>query len=162
MATNFLWAPGTSNNGLLTSAFNLMTTEMNSLASNGTATSSVGGTSGLFTNSNTAQGILSELFLTLGAIGTAVVAGGGVAGWFLVTPDGSTFENTVSGNALARPADFFIPLPQTTITAGWVYKSAGAVILPTLKFKVFVQNVSGQAMAATGNTIVAAPYAVQY
>ena len=80
MATNFLWAPGTSNNGLLTSAFNLMTTEMNSLASNGTATSSVGGSSGLFTNSNTAQGILAELFLTLGAIGTAVVAGGGVAG----------------------------------------------------------------------------------
>jgi hypothetical protein len=163
MATNFLWYSGSSNNGLLTSAVTLMTTELNSIANAGTAVSSVGGSSGTFTNANIGQGMIADLFLTLGAVGTALSAGANLSGWFLTSPDGgTTFENTVSGAAQARAPDFIIPLPATTITAGWVYKSAGPVMVPALEFKVFVQNNSGQTWASSGNTIKLAPYAMQY
>lgn len=161
--TNFLWNAGTSNTGLLTSATTLLTTEMNSLANNATALSSVGGSSGVFTNSSTAQGMMGEIYLTLGAIGSGLSNGACLPGWFLVSPDGgSTFENVVSGSAMARPPDFVVPLPATTITAGWVYKSASFVMIPALEYKVFVQNLSGQSFAASGNTIKIAPYAISY
>ena len=163
MVSNFLWNAGTSNNGLLASALSLLTTEMNSLATAGTALSSVGGSSGVFTNSNTGQGMVGDVFLTLGAIGTALSAGANLAGWFLTSPDGgTTFENTVSGSAMSRPPDFLIPLPATTITSGWVYKSAGPIMIPALEFKVFIQNNSGQTWASSGNTLKLAPYAMAY
>ena len=163
MATNFLWNAGTSNSGLLVSSVTLMTTELNSLVNAGTAVSSVAGTSGKLTNSNTGQGMIGEVYLTLGAIGTAVSSGGNVAGWFLVSPDsGTTYENTVSGSALPRPPDFIIPVPATTITAGWVYKAAGPIMIPALQFKIFVQNNLGQTLASSANTIKIAPYAMSY
>ena len=163
MTANFLWYPGTSNNGLLVSALTLMTTELNSLASGNSASSSVGGSSGVFTNSNTAQGMVGEIYLTLGAIGSACAAGANAAGWFLVSPDGgSTFENVVSNTALPRPPDFLVALPATTITAGWVYKGISPVMIPSLEFKVYLQNNSGQTWASTANTIKLAPYAMQY
>jgi hypothetical protein len=164
MPTNFLWYSGTaSNNGLLITSYNLMTTEMNSLTSGSTAVSSVNGTSGVFNNSTASQGMIGEVFLTLGAIASAVAAGGNIAGWFLVSPDnGTTYENTVSSAALARPPDLIIPVPATTITAGWVYKGAGPVMIPALPYKVWMQNNLGQTMAASGNIIKLSPYAMQY
>lgn len=163
MATDFLWAAGTSNSGLLTTAVSLQTTELNSIVNGGTALSSVGGTSGVFNNSNMAQGMIADIFLTLGAIASAVVAGGNVAGWFLTSLDGgTTFENTVSAAAMTRPPDFIIPVPATAITAGWVYKAAGPIMVPALQFKVFIQNNLGQTLASSGNTIKIAPYAMQY
>ena len=163
MTSNFLWYPGSSNNGLLTSALTLLSTELNSVATAGTAVSSVGGTSGVFTNSNTAQAMFGDLYLTLGAVGTALSAGANVAGWFLTSYNsGTTFENTVSGSAQPRAPDFTIALPATTITSGWVYKTTGPVLIPTLEFKVFLQNNSGQTFASSGNTLIAALYAAQY
>ena len=123
MTANFLWASGTSNSGLLTSLLSLQTTEMNSLANAGVALSSVGGSSGKFTNSDTAQAVWGDIFLTLGAIGSALSAGANLAGWFLVSPDsGTTYEPTSA--ALSRPPDFIVPLPATTISAGAMYKSS--------------------------------------
>lgn len=163
MSAPFLWQPGTSNNGLLTaSALTLLSTELNSVASAGAAVSSVGGTSGVFSNASTGQAVFADLFLKLGAIASALSSGANLAGWFLTSPDGTTFENVVSGAALARPPDFFIPAPATTISAGSVYRSAGRVILPALKFKVFVQNNLGQTLAASANTLTLAPFALQY
>ena len=105
MTTNFLWNAGTSNSGLLVSSVTLMTTELNSLVNAGTAVSSVAGTSGKLTNSNTGQGM---------------------------------------------------------ITAGWVYKAAGPIMIPALQFKIFVQNNLGQTLASSANTIKIAPYAMSY
>lgn len=157
MSTNFLWYSGTSNNGLLTSALNLLTTELESVTNTSVAVSSVGGSSGVFSNSNTAQGMWADLFLSLGnpGIGSALSAGANLAGWFLTSPDGgTTFEST--SVAPPRSPDFIIPLPATTIGAGAApFKSAGLVLIPALKFKVLVQNNTGQTF---GNGSTTAPF----
>ncbi len=163
--TPFLWGAGASNNGLLQSALTLLSTEMNSLANAGTALSSVGGSSGLFSNSDTGQATQGDVYLTLGAISSALVAGAVVSGWFLPSPDGgTTFDNYVSGAALSRAPDFIVPLPATTITAGWAYKSFGMhkVIVPAYKFKVMIQNNTGQTFASSGNTLILASPTLDY
>jgi hypothetical protein len=164
MPTNFLWGAGTSNNGLLTSAFSLMTTELNSIGSTDTAASTVGGSSGVFTNSNTAQAIWAELYFKFGAaVASALSGGANLAGWFLVSPDGgTTFETTASNAAQPRAPDFIIPFPATTIASGAVYKAQGLVRVSALEFKIFIQNNSGQSFPSSGNTLQMAPVAVQY
>ncbi|HEV2550800.1 MAG TPA: hypothetical protein VGU20_26040 [Stellaceae bacterium] len=164
MPTNFLWDAGTSNNGLLTSAFSLLTTELNSIASTDSALSSVGGSSGVFTNGNTAQAIFAELQFEFGAaVGSALSAGANLAGWFVQSQDGgSTFEATASNAPLPRAPDFIIPLPATTIAIAAIYKAQGLVRVPALQFKVFLLNNSGQPLPSSGNILQIAPVAVQY
>ncbi len=158
-----LWGAGTSNNGLLVSALTALSTELNSLANGNTALSSVGGSSGVFNVSNTGQGMRGDLFLTLGAIGSALSAGAVLTGWFLKSFDGgTTFETSVSNAALAKSPDFFINIPATTISAGSVYATSGTsgVTIPGLPFKLFIQNNSGQTFASSGSTLkIAIPYA---
>ena len=164
MAINFLWANGTSNSGLITPLLSLITTEANSLANNNTCVSTVGGTSGLFSQTNTTQGIWGELFLTLGAIGTSLSSNSpNLSGWFLTTPDsGTTIETPATNASLPRPPDFIIPLPSTTITAGWVFKATELIQVPSLMFKTYIQNNSGQGFSATGNSLKLAVVASQY
>ena len=162
-----LWGAGTSNNGLLQSALTLLSTEsgFNSLANGSAVVSSVGGSSGVFTNANTGQAMRGDVYLTLGAIGSALSAGAVVSGWFLTSLDGgTTFENYVAGAALARAPDFIIPLPATTITAGWVYKSNGlhGVTVPAVPFKVVLQNNTGQTFASSSNTLKLATPTADY
>lgn len=109
MPTNFLeYSGGTG--GFLTSPFNLMTTELNTLTNGSSATSSVGGTSGVFTQSSQGSGIWGFAHFKSGGAVTPT-AGGYIAGWFLYSPDaGSTFEFTVSNTDLPRNPDFIIPL----------------------------------------------------
>jgi|KBSMisStaDraftv2_1062788.scaffolds.fasta_scaffold10708_6 hypothetical protein len=155
MVANFLWKPGTSNDGLTTAAATLMTTELNSLVNNAYAVTSAG-----FTNNDTAQAIWAQLFLTLGAIGTAVQNGGNIAGWFLRSYDGgTTYEQTAAQPG--RSPDFYFPLPATTIAAASVWGSNGLVLLPAVKYKVGVLNTTGQTLASSGNTVRAAPVNMQ-
>jgi hypothetical protein len=160
MVANFLWNPGTSNVGLTASAFTLMadTSELASLTTTSYVVSSVSGTSGVFSNSNSAQAIWAPLFLTLGAIGSALTTGANLAGWFLRSYDGTNFEQ--ASVAPPRPPDFIIPLPATTITGATVWGS-GLVLLPALKYKVGIMNNTGQTLAASGNTLRAAPVNMQ-
>ena len=167
MATNFLWFPGTTNNGLLTSVVSLMTTELESVATAGLAVSSVNGTSGVFTNATTAQGIWAEIFFSVGnpGIGSALTSGACLSGWFLTSLDaGTTFESTSA--APPRGPDFIIPMPATTISAGAPpFKAYSLALLPALQFKVLIQNNTGQTFGNGSTTIPflkAAPVAMQY
>ena len=104
MATNFLWYAGTSNNGLVVPAFNLFTTEMNSLASGSGIVSSVGGSSGVFNNANWGQAMWCELFFFAGAPAITTVSPAALAGWWITSPDGgTTYEPTTT--TPARPPD---------------------------------------------------------
>ena len=167
MVTNFLWYQGTSNNGLLTSAFNLMTTEIESLTTGSVIISSVGGASGVFSATQTGQAIFGDIFFSFGnpGIASALTAGACIAGWFLTSLDGgTTFEITTA--APPRAPDFIIPCPATTIAAGAApFKATGLVRLPALEFKVLIQNNTGQTIG-NGSTTVPylklAPVAMQY
>jgi len=159
-ATPFLWQPGVANNGLYAPALTLMSTELNAVASGSVALSSVGGSSGVFSNSNTGQVIWSPLVLTLGSTAGAFQTGGNLSCWFLQSVDDVTFEGGVA--APPRAPDVVFPLPAAALAATATFLSQGLVRLPALHFKVLCQNNSGQTLNASGNTVVLAPTAVQY
>jgi hypothetical protein len=148
---SFVWNPGTSFSGLLTPQLTLFASDINSIASSGTAQSLVGGSSGFFTSSMTAQAVWGHLFLTIGgSIATAVVSGGNIAGWWMQSPDSATtFETYVSGSPLPRGPDWIIPLSSTVINSGSVYKSAGITLLPPLQFRIQIQNNTGQTLGTS-------------
>ena len=157
MATNFL-----QESGFLVAPFNLMTTELNALASGANAISSVGGTSGVFTQTNFGSGIFGVIHFVAGGAFT-VVAGGYIAGWFLYSPDsGSTFERVTAALDMPRSPDFVIPLATGATTTGDVFQSTGLVRLPWWSTKVYVGNRSGIALSASGHIIQCGPVAVQY
>lgn len=160
MATNFLEAAGT--NGFLATPVTLMTTELNTLANGNSATSSVGGTSGVFTQTNTSNAVWAQVFAT-GTTTITPTAGGYIAGWFLFSPDGgSTFELTVSNTDMPRPPDFIIPLYASALGSTWTVQGSGITRMPWWSFKLFVVNHAGVALAATGNVIKFGAVAVQY
>ena len=158
MSTPFLWDTGTGNNGLLESAVTLLgnTSELASLANGSAVTSSVSGASGVFNNSLTGAAIWGEIAITLGAIGSALSANATLSGWFLRSRDGgSTFDATPP----VKPPDFIIPLPATTISAATDWPAWALTLLPSVPFMVYLVNNSGQALAASGNTLVVGPVA---
>jgi len=168
MPTNFLDTAGTG--GFIQTVFNLMTTELNALASGSAATSSVGGTSGVFTQSSWSNAIWGSAYFLAGGAFTPT-AGGYLAGWFLLSPDnGSTFETLISTPsttvlALGRSPDFIVP----TYEGGAAWANTNFRVqqgryckLPWESHKIVVQNLSGAALPATGNTLRGTGMAVQY
>lgn len=170
MPTNFLWYTGvSSNDGLVETVVTAMTTELNNLANGSSALSSVNGSSGVFYNTIFGQAIWADIFLNVGGpnLTGTLAAGASVAGWFLPTPDGTTYEWS-NGNTIAppRPPDFLIPLPAaTSLAAASVFKSAGMVQMPPAPWKLLVQNNAGQSLSPSTTAspyIKIAPYAMQY
>lgn len=165
-ATNFLWYGGaTPPNGLLAAAITLMGVEMESLT---TGSILLGTTIATINNTYYAQGIWGDLFLGIGQpamVGT-LSAGANFAGWFLTSPDTSTFEATTV--APARSPDYIIPMPAATNPSTTTYptfRSQGITRLPALEWRSMIQNNSGQALGNGGTTVPflkLAPYAVQY
>jgi hypothetical protein len=156
VAANFLWNPGSSNNGLTATAFTLMNTELNGVT---TGTTVYG--SSVFDNTSPAQAIWARLFLTLGSIGTAMAAGANVCGWFLPSYDGGTTYEQGTYSPVRAP-DFLFPLPATSFTGPLVWASAGLILLPSLKFKMAAQNNTNQTLAGSAaNFIRAAPVNMQ-
>lgn len=168
MPTNFLWSTGV--NGLVVSAFNIVSSEIASLANSaGSTTGFVVGTqgsSGVITSTATAQAIWGELFYYIGSPGTtaAGVQGACLAGWWLPSYDGGvTFESSVT--APARGPDWLIPMSTTTIAASAApFKAQGLVRLPSTPFRVLVQNNFGAALGGSSSApfIKLAPVAMQY
>lgn len=156
MPTNFL-----QETGFLATPFNLMTTELNALGSGANAVSSVGGTSGVFTQTNFGSGIFAAIHFKAGGAFT-VVAGGYFAGWFLYSPDGSAFEKVVAAADLPRPPDFIIPMPTGATATNDVFQAAGLVRLPWWSTKCYIGNRCGVALSASGHVIQCGPVAIQY
>lgn len=168
MPTNFLDTAGT--NGFIQAQFNLMTTELNTLGSGLAATSSVGGTSGVFTQTNWANAIWGGIQFKSGGAFTPT-AGGIIAGWFLISQDGgSTFEAVIATAsatvmALGRAPDFVIP----TYEGGAAWASGNIRALqgrfiktPWESHKIVFQNLSGVALPASGNVLSGTGQAIQY
>ena len=161
MPTNFLATTGT--NGFLTAAavtaLSSGTTTINSLANAGFIVST-----GTYTQTNTASGLMGYVTLTIGS--TFVSGpGGNVTGWFLDSFDGgTTYESTVPG----RPPDFIVPLTTSTSTAGGTPSSGSGVYpsqlvqMPWAPFKVLIQNNTGVTLGSSGQAVAFQSVAVQY
>ena len=157
MATNFLEAVGT--NGFITAPFNLMTTELNSLAN---ATNAVSSVAGPFTQSNFSSAIWCSVHFKSGGAFTPS-AGGYLAGWWLFSPDGgSTFEKVVSATDQPRTPDFVIPLFASAYASSDLAQAYGIIRCPSWSAKVYIANHSGVALPSSGNVIQAGPVAIQY
>ena len=162
MPTNFLDAAGV--NGFIATPFPLLSNELNALANNTSALSSVNGSSGVFSSANYAQAIWAQLYLTLGGSITCL-AGDLIAGWFIMSPDGgSTFEITVSANDQPRTPDFRIPFTANAYTSGQIILVDGITRIPSWSHKIFVMShIQGGALPAVNTNIIkAAPFAIQY
>lgn len=161
MTTPFLWAPGT--NGFTTTPFNLMTTELNALASLATIISSVNGTSGKFSQSSFGSSILGSVWFIAGGAFTPV-AGQSLTGWFLRSTDGgTTFEKNVGTTiGLPRAPDFILPLWASAYAASDVSFAQGDVKLPRESCKVLILNTGTAALSASGHSIVCGPGTVNY
>lgn len=164
-ATNFLDAAGT--NGFIATPFNLQTTELNAQTNGAASTSSVGGSSGKFSQTDFASGIWGLIWFISGGSFTPT-AGGVISGWFLQSTDGgTTFEALVSTPsttvaALPRAPDFIIPFDAAALASGNIKFCSGLVKLPWPSCKIVLQNNTGATLPATGNIVVCGPVATQY
>lgn len=139
---------------LLGSQATLLSTELNSLANNGTALG------GAFNNTQgqTGDGYVlcdAELVVTYGS---AAAANSAPALWFLGTQDGTNYEDGDNSTTPARLPDVVFPVRAVT-TAQRIIRR---VLLPWGLFKPLLKNDgTGQAMAASGNTLKIRPVTEQ-
>lgn len=145
------YAAGTG--GFVTAPYNLFTTELNTLASGNTAISSVGGTSGVFDQSNTGGYVWGVLSFVSGGTWTPA-ANGYIEGWWLGKDDATGYQKYLSNAAQARPADWVIGLLNTSHASGDVVGADGLVRLPAHAHKVLTRSVAGATMPSSGNKIM--------
>lgn len=135
---------------LLGSQTSLLTTGLNSLANNGLAISSA------FDNTIGAAGdgyALCDLELVV-TYGSAPTAGTGVSVWLVGSQDGTNYEDGDASITPARLPDAVFPLRAVT-TAQRIIRR---VALPWGLMKATLKNDgTGQAMAASGNTLKLRP-----
>ena len=137
MTSPFLW--GT------TTTFNLLTTELESVTSGSVAASSVGGSSGNFSSTQTGNYELCTPIRNVGNPGctSAFSAGACLSGWFLEGESGVYPSLTVAPNIAP---DFSFTPPLTTVAAG-TNLICKKVPLPALTLYVLIQNNLGVTMA---------------
>lgn len=143
MATTQNWVRGTADTAL--------STELNSLANNSNAIKA----SALALT--TANYVLAEAELVV-TFGSTPTANTSVSVWFLREIDGTNYEDGSASVTPPRNPDVVIPIRATT-NAQRIIKQC---ILPPGNFKPLIRNDgTGQAFAATGNTLKIRPLTLQ-
>lgn len=128
----------------------LLTTGLNSLANNGLAVS------GAITITDSGH-ILADVTLVV-TYGSAPTANTGCSIWFLRETDGTNYEDGDASTTPARAPDLVIPLRAVTTAQRIIRKC----VLPPGTFKALLKNDgTGQAMAASGNTLKLKPFTTQ-
>ena len=136
----------------------LATTELNSLANNAGALGAE--------YDNATNDYIFGLFELNVTFGSAPTAGNTVDLYLIPAPDGTNYDDAITGAAGSAPATAYaggFPLRAVT-TAQKIPLGLGAqgyIPLPPTKFKVFVVNKSGVAFPASGSTIKMIPFRYQ-
>lgn len=144
MATvNFYWGASTSNTVVVTSS-NM----------SGLSTGSLAVSTGTYVNSTGYQYAYAELVMN----STGALASGDYAqAWFLVSADGSNYEDSTGTSIVpARPADVIWPLRAVTNASQRIIMKH--VTLPASPFYTLVQNVTSTAFSTATNKITITPY----
>lgn len=158
--TDFLYNAGT--NGFIVTPFDLLSTELNALATANSVVSSVGGSSGVFNQTHFGSALLAEIWFTAG--GAFTPTGAYLSGWFIRSSDGGTnFEKFGNNIVQPRAPDFTIPLFTAAYASGDRSWANGTLVtLPPGSTKVMLYSVAGVTLPATGNHLVCAPVGVKY
>jgi hypothetical protein len=135
---------------LLGSQTSLLTTELNSLANNTTALGSTFDN----TQGQTGDGYTLcdlELVCTFGTSPTAYTA---ISFWFILSQDGTNYEDGDNSTTPARMPDAVFPLRAVTSAQRIIRR----VVMPQGKWKPLAKNDgTGQSLAASGNTVKIRP-----
>lgn len=143
MATTQKWIRGTADT--------VLTTELNSLANN----SNVVKATAIAPSSSEYTMVEVELYVTFGSTPTANT---GISVWFLREIDGTNYEDGSSTVTPTRNPDVVFGVRATT-NAQRMIKTC---MLPPGNFKPLVRNDgTGQAFAASGNTVKIRPVTLQ-
>lgn len=144
MATSFRYEPGAIQS--------LLTTELNSLANTNAAIASA------YDNSAAGNQFFWADFELVVTYGTAPSAGATVDIYLLEAPDGTNYADGTSGASPVVVSTHYagsFPLRAVTTLQRIVIRG---VPLTPIPFKAQLVNGSGQAMAASGNTLKMLPY----
>ncbi len=140
----------------------LLTTELNALA-NGSLTAfgpviTPGATANL-----TVRHLRGDLALKLASNSLVFTAASFVVVYFVPAIDGTNYPK-LSGANLAKPNYRVgtIALYPAAPSAEVIYENVRGVMIPNAPFKVVLENQSGVALPATGNTLDLYPQAVAY
>lgn len=139
----------------LSSEVSLLTTEMNSLSNGSFCTASAAIDNDTAT---THRDLLCILELALAAQGSARSTGATVSVYFLPTEDGGTTYSDATDGCIQINLVAVFTFDAAT-TARTVIKSG--IPLPPADFKVVVKNSTGQALAASANTLVMKRYSTE-
>lgn len=126
----------------------VLSTELNSLANNALTLGAA--------ITPTSAGYLLAAVELVATFGSAPTANTGVSLWFLTDPDGTNYEDGGSGVTPARTPDVVLPVRAVTTAQRVVRRD---ILLPPGTFKALILNDgTGAAMAASGNTVKIRPY----
>lgn len=132
------------------SIVSVLTTELNSLSTNTMATVSAA------INNDTNLDMYCDLELNLGAL--SPTAGGYVAVYIAEAADGTNYPAPSSADQRLQTNALLCTFAVSTTAATAQRLVARNVVLPPGKFKIYLDNQSGGAFAASGNTLKLLPY----
>lgn len=153
MATNFLW-------GTRQTAYNLLTTELNSLASG----SSTAYGPEIDNTSNKWQ--LGDLNFKLASSSSALTGASYCDVYFVISADGTNYPKLTSGSSWKlASANYFaasIAFHPATLSSEVIYECVRGVLIPSAKFKTVLVSALGVTMPSSGNTLDIIPSPEQY
>lgn len=152
MPTNFLW-------GTRQTAYNLLTTELNSLASgSGTAFGPE-----IDNTSNKWQ--LGDLNLKIASSSSAFTAASYLDVYFVIAADGTNYPKYTSGASWKLAQNYWsarIWLHPATLSSEVIYECVRGVAIPSAKWKTVLVSAAGVSLPASGNTLDIVPSPEQY